>query len=216
VVRQSNDGVRVRLTETPVVVFEPRNGDCLIPGDDIGTHQEGERDRHQTATSWSPSSAIAPAGLSYGAGAAPWVVCDCAAMRKAEAVVGGAASRERIARVPPASDAGTLDLECSKMRGLQASPDGSQAAIVYQSSRVSRTGDRPEVRLAVINLPGGSVGHDQLLGNNIDCRAGSCPPDARPADYQGMAWDDTSTLRVAMEDLAVPFGDIVVERIPVG
>jgi hypothetical protein len=55
-----------------------------------------------------------------------------------------------------------------------------------------------------------------LLGNNIDCRAGGCPPDAQPADYQGMAWDDASTLRVAIEDLAVPFGDLVVERIRVG
>jgi hypothetical protein len=109
-----------------------------------------------------------------------------------------------------------LDIECSMIRGLQASPDGSQAAIVYESSRFSSSLDLPEVRLAVINLPGGSVGHDQLLGNNIDCRAGSCPPDARPADYQGMAWDDTSTLRVAIEDLAAPFRDTVVERIPVG
>ena len=107
-----------------------------------------------------------------------------------------------------------LDLECSMIRGLQASPDGSQAAVAYENSRFSGTLDLPEVRLAVINLPDGSVGQDQLLGNNVDCRAGGCPPDAQPADYQGMAWDDASTLRVAMEDLAVPFGDLVVERIP--
>jgi hypothetical protein len=109
-----------------------------------------------------------------------------------------------------------LDLECSTIRGLQASPDGSQAAVAYEISRSSRTLDLPEVRLAVINLPDGSVGQDELLGNNVDCRAGACPPDAQPADYQGMAWDDASTLRVAMEDLAVPFGDLVVERIPAG
>jgi hypothetical protein len=110
----------------------------------------------------------------------------------------------------------SLDVECSMVRGLQASPDGSQAAVAYESSRPSRTLDLPEVRLAVIDLPGAAVRQDQLLGHNIDCLAGSCPPGARPADYEGMAWDDTSTLRVAMEDLAVPFGDLFVERIPVG
>jgi hypothetical protein len=79
-----------------------------------------------------------------------------------------------------------LDLECSVMRGLQASPDGSQAAVAYESS-FSRPLHLPDVRLAVINLPDGSVGQDQLLGNNVDCRAGGCPPDSQPADYQGMA-----------------------------
>jgi hypothetical protein len=109
-----------------------------------------------------------------------------------------------------------LDLKCSMIRGLQASPDGSRAAVAYEGSRSSRTLDLPEVRLAVVDLPDGAVAQDELLGNNIDCRAGGCPPDAQPADYQGMAWDDASTLRVAIEDLAVPFGDLVVERIRVG
>ena len=94
-----------------------------------------------------------------------------------------------------------LDLECSMIRGLQASPDGSQAAVAYENSRFSATLDLPEVRLTVINLADGSVGHDQLLGNKVDCRAAGCPSDAKPADYQGMAWFDASTLRVATEDL---------------
>jgi hypothetical protein len=105
-----------------------------------------------------------------------------------------------------------LALECTMVRGLQASPDGSEAAVAYESSAPDL--DLPAVRLAVIDLPDGAVRHDQLLGHNIDCRAG-CPPDARPVDYQGMAWDDPSTLRVAMVDLAASFGDLVVETIPV-
>jgi hypothetical protein len=55
-----------------------------------------------------------------------------------------------------------LDLECSVMRGLQASPDGSQAAVAYESS-FSRPLHLPDVRLAVINLPDGSVGQDHCL-----------------------------------------------------
>jgi hypothetical protein len=31
-----------------------------------------------------------------------------------------------------------------------------------------------------------------------------------------MAWDDVSSVRVAMVDLAASFGDLVVETIPVG
>jgi hypothetical protein len=109
-----------------------------------------------------------------------------------------------------------LDLDCSMVRGLQASPDGSQAAVAYESSRSSRTLDLPEVRLAVIDLPGGAVRQDQLLGHNIDCRAGGCSPDAQPVDYRGMAWDDASTLRVAMVDLAARFGDLIVQTVTVG
>lgn len=107
-----------------------------------------------------------------------------------------------------------LDLECRMVLGLQASPDGSRAAVAYEGG-FGPAG--PEVRLAVLNLPGGAVGHDQLLGHNIDCRAGGgCSPDARPIDYQGMAWDDASTVRVATRDLATSFGDLVVATIPVG
>jgi hypothetical protein len=110
-----------------------------------------------------------------------------------------------------------LALECSMVRGLQASPDGSRAAVAYESSRSSRTrDDLPEVRLAVVDLPDGAVRHDQLLGHNIDCRAGGCPPDARPLDYQGMAWNDAFTVRVAMVELAAGFGDLTVQTIPVG
>jgi hypothetical protein len=103
------------------------------------------------------------------------------------------------------------------VRGMQASPDGSRAAVAYEGSRSGRSlDDMPEVRLAVVELPDGAVGHDQLLGHNVDCRAGGCPPHARPIDYQGMAWDDVSSVRVAMVDLAASFGDLVVETIPVG
>jgi hypothetical protein len=109
-----------------------------------------------------------------------------------------------------------LALACSMVRGLQASPDGSRAAVAYESSLSSRTRDNlPEVRLAVVDLPDGAVSHDQLLGHNIDCRAGGCPPDARPLDYQGMAWNDAATLRVAMLDLTASFGDLTVQTFPV-
>lgn len=108
-----------------------------------------------------------------------------------------------------------LDLECSRVGGLQASPDGSQAAVAYEGALSGRTRDLPQVRLAVIDLPNGAVRHDQLLGHNIDCRIGGCPPGAKPADYQGMAWDDAATLRVAMTDLTTAFRDLSVERITV-
>jgi hypothetical protein len=72
-----------------------------------------------------------------------------------------------------------LDLECSMVRGMQASPDGFRAAVAYEGSRSSRSfDDMPEVRLAVVELPDGAVGHDQLLGHNVDWRAGGCPPHA--------------------------------------
>jgi hypothetical protein len=107
-----------------------------------------------------------------------------------------------------------LDLDCSMIRGLRASPDGSQAAVAYEATFTGGA-ELPVVRLAVIGLADGTVHHDQLLGHNIDCRTG-CPPGTQSADYEGMAWDDASTLRVATVDLAARYGDLIVQTITVG
>jgi hypothetical protein len=105
-----------------------------------------------------------------------------------------------------------LAIGCEMLFGLQASPDGSQAAIAYE------TGGNPvvgaDVRLAVVDLPSGAVGHDELLGHSIDCRAfGDCPPDPRFVEYRGMAWDDASTVRIVTVDPSAGGDDLIVERI---
>ena len=57
------DAYAGRRTETPVVVFEPRNG--LLDTGRRRPPPSGRRsDRHETATSWCRSSDIAPARLS--------------------------------------------------------------------------------------------------------------------------------------------------------
>jgi hypothetical protein len=110
----------------------------------------------------------------------------------------------------------SLDLECRTVWGVQASPDGSRLAVAYESHRFAGNTLIPEIRVVVVDLPDGAVEHDELLGNNMNCRAGGCPPGIRPVDYQGMAWDDASTLRVAVVDPAVPFSQPVGERLAVG
>jgi hypothetical protein len=98
--------------------------------------------------------------------------------------------------------------------GLQASPDGRQAAIAYETGGDPIVG--ADLRLAVIDLPNGAISHDELLGHSIDCRAfGNCPPDPRFVDYRGMAWDDASTVRVVMVDPSASGDDLIVEPIPV-
>lgn len=109
-----------------------------------------------------------------------------------------------------------LDLDCWGVKGVQASPDGSQAAVAYETGFGA---ELPEIRLAVVALPGGTVVQDDLLGSNVSCRRGSCPPDlARPIRYRGMAWDDAATVRVAMNDLSAGAGatDLIIERMRVG
>ena len=107
-----------------------------------------------------------------------------------------------------------LAIGCEMLFGLQASPDGSQAAVAYETGGDPVVG--ADVRLAVVDLPSGAVSHDELLGHSIDCRAfGDCPPDPRFVDYRGMAWDDASTVRVAMVDPSAGGDDLIVESIPV-
>lgn len=106
-----------------------------------------------------------------------------------------------------------LDIGCMSVFGLQASPDGSRAAVAYEAGAPLES----EVRFAVIDLPTGAVVHDQLLGQNVDCSVGSaCPPGARPVDFQGMAWQDASTVRVAVAELATAFDELTVDTIPIG
>jgi hypothetical protein len=107
-----------------------------------------------------------------------------------------------------------LAIGCEMLFGLQASPNGSQAAVAYETGGSPVVG--ADVRLAVLDLPSGAVSHDQLLGHSVDCRAfGDCPPDPRFVDYRGMAWDDASTVRVAMIDPNAGGEDLIVQSIPV-
>ena len=112
-----------------------------------------------------------------------------------------------------------LQLDCSMILGLQASPDGSRAAVAYETTFDPGGSPAfwPEVRLAVIDLPSGIVGHDEQLGDAVDCSPGRhCPPDVRPRDYEGMAWDDAATLRLAIDDLTDSSDNLTVETIPIG
>jgi hypothetical protein len=108
-----------------------------------------------------------------------------------------------------------LDLPCSLVMGLQASPDGSRAAVVYEN-------DEPDeltgaTYLAVVDLPSGEVVHDELIGLRTECTAASpCPPNTIPIEYHGMAWDDAATVRVALTDMTSPPGELVVKRIAIG
>ena len=107
-----------------------------------------------------------------------------------------------------------LPIGCEMLFGLQASPDGSQAALAYETGGDPIVG--ADVRLAVVDLPSGAISHDQLLGHSIDCRAFSdCPPDPRFVDYRGMAWDDASTMRVVLVDPSASGDNLVVVPIPV-
>jgi hypothetical protein len=106
-----------------------------------------------------------------------------------------------------------IDLDCTMMVGLRASPDGSRASLAYEGPFVDRW---PQVRLAVLDLATGTVVHDQLLAHNLDCRLGCPSLPGRAADYVGMAWDDASTLRVALADLTSDQHDLIVETITVG
>lgn len=106
-----------------------------------------------------------------------------------------------------------LALPCQQVMGLQASPDGSRAAVVYQNDD-ELTG---ATYLAVIDLPSGEVVHDELLGQRMECSADSpCPPETQPIEYHGIAWDDAATVRVALTDMSSSPGELVVKRIAVG
>jgi hypothetical protein len=108
-----------------------------------------------------------------------------------------------------------LAVGCQMVLGLRASPDGSRAAVAYERGGHPLIG--AELRLAVVDLPSGAVSHDELLGHSIDCLAfGDCPPNPRFVAYQGVAWDDMSTLRVATVDPAGASSELILATMPVG
>jgi hypothetical protein len=111
-----------------------------------------------------------------------------------------------------------LDLDCGTILGLQPTPDGSRAAVAYETASVDPAGTPavwPEVRLAVIDLPSGAVDHDRSLGHQVDCSPGHpCPPGLRPRRYEGMAWTGAATLRLATDDLTDAFPHLTVETLP--
>jgi hypothetical protein len=104
-----------------------------------------------------------------------------------------------------------LDLGCQQVMGLQASPDGSQAAVVYQNADELLGA----TYLAVIDLPSGEVVHNELLGERVEC-APECSPGAQNIEYHGIAWDDAATVRVALTDITSTASELVVKRIRVG
>jgi hypothetical protein len=107
-----------------------------------------------------------------------------------------------------------LTIGCEMLFGLRVSPDGSRAAVAYETG--GRLDVGAEVRLAVVDLPSGAVRHDELLGHSIDCRAfAECPPNARFVDYRGMAWDDASTVRIALVDPSTGGDGLIVRSITV-
>jgi hypothetical protein len=106
-----------------------------------------------------------------------------------------------------------LDLGCREVMGLQASPDGSQAAVVYDDADEM---DGAATYLAVIDLPSGEVVHKELLGERSQCPDTGCPPGAQNIEYHGVAWDDAATVRVALTDLTSTPEELVVKRIRIG
>jgi len=102
-----------------------------------------------------------------------------------------------------------LDLTCQAIVGLQAAPDGRRAAVAYGNL----AGRWPEQRLAVVDLSDGRVVDDELLGNDITCPGGGCPPEVDSRSYRGMAWASATTLHVALDDLDAPFDDPTVRDV---
>lgn len=110
-----------------------------------------------------------------------------------------------------------LDLDCGLVLGVQPSPDGSQMAVAYEAVYAGPE-FLPEWRLAAVDLADASVGHDELVGHQVDCVPGeSCPHGSSPrVFYAGMAWLDASRIRLAMVDLDSTAADLIVETIELG
>jgi hypothetical protein len=87
---------------------------------------------------------------------------------------------------------------CSEVLGVRASPSGDTAAVIYG---VYSVGEDPEIRLAIVDLADSTIRRDELLGHNVICPPTECPR-LRPVHYLGAAWDNDTTLRVALFDLA--------------
>ncbi len=87
---------------------------------------------------------------------------------------------------------------CSEVLGVRAAPSGETAAVVYGVNSVGAT---PEIRLAIVDLAYSKIRSDERLGDNLICPPTECPG-LRPVHYLGAAWNNDTTLRVALFDLA--------------
>jgi hypothetical protein len=89
-----------------------------------------------------------------------------------------------------------LPTGCSEMLGVRASPDAQTVAVIYGGGQ-----ETPELRLTIVDLVHSKIRNDELLGNNLICSPTECPS-LRPVHYLGAAWDNDTTMRVALLDLA--------------
>jgi hypothetical protein len=87
---------------------------------------------------------------------------------------------------------------CTEVLGVRTSASGDTAAVIYG---VYSVGETPEVRLAIVDLADAEIRSDELLGHNLICPPTECPG-LRPVHYLGAAWDNDTTLRIALFDLA--------------
>ena len=86
---------------------------------------------------------------------------------------------------------------CAEVLGVRAAPSGDTAAVIYA---VNPVGETPEIRLAIVDLADSTIRSDELLGHNLICPPTECPG-LRPVHYLGAAWDNDTTLRIALFDL---------------
>jgi hypothetical protein len=91
-----------------------------------------------------------------------------------------------------------LPARCSEVLGVRASPGGETAAVIYGVAAIGQT---PEVRLAIMDLVDSRIRSDEVLGHTLICPPRECPG-TRPVHYLGAAWDNNTTLRIALIDLA--------------
>jgi hypothetical protein len=82
---------------------------------------------------------------------------------------------------------------CDQIIAVNAAPDGRAAAIVYEQW----VGDAVELRLVVFDLDHMALIEDEFLNRSRSCTSCLYPANA---GYLGMAWDNTSRLRIALMD----------------
>jgi hypothetical protein len=112
---------------------------------------------------------------------------------------------------------------CGSVQGLNVSPDGRLAAVAYRSSHAD------VLRVSVIDLGTGTttlqrdLGYAMPYGDPSIVCGDACPPEA-PVDLAGLAWADSTTLRIALirhpasgqpRDLSIP-GSVQVVTLTVG
>jgi hypothetical protein len=95
---------------------------------------------------------------------------------------------------------------------MRASPDGTRVAVVYSPAWDGATDSMPEQRVAIVRVADGAVVEDALLGHDIECDS-SCGPEFRPFHFEGVAWQDGATLRLAS---STPEGDVETVLVDVG